>query len=300
MHNCTTPTSEQKDQLMLWTDAPDLETLFRLNTEYIEGQLNIHPAHSEPVDPETKGISSSLLQMNQFGLFTFQGQPYGNGGSPQPPNTVPMCDSLGTNNPQACRYCAQRYSRNYTKWTEQRQLAYVQFCVVIGGSIDAATVETFADRLLQDKRVHTLISWPKSIALPLAVLHDNADLSSARYIPARYLESYKHIKSTHGTSCADQIRTADTESGLTEASWDHLSGIWPEVNDYHLLEPGMPEWYFHSNATKPFVFGVNAIEHDIELDIQLLILEAIKASTPPASVSDVKQAPSTIVDYQRL
>ncbi|KAK5744620.1 hypothetical protein LTR17_002015 [Elasticomyces elasticus] len=302
MHNFTTPDPEQRAQLMRWTDALDLETLIQLNTEYIKGESRIHPAHSHHIDPETKDISSSLLQMNQNGLLTFQGQPQDNGSGPKPPSTVWKCDlGVTINNPEACLFCGRSCSGYYVQWTERRKLAYVQFTLSIDHrkGITTATVKDFAARLLQDERIHALISWPRDIALPSTMFYVNANISTARYIPPHYLDMYQHIKSAHGTSCAYEIREAGLESDLSQAKWEQESGIWSEVNDYHLLEPRMPEWFFPSDATKPFVFGVNAIEHAIELDIQLLILEAAKASIHAGSLPTVVQVPWTNEEYQR-
>ncbi|KAK5689612.1 hypothetical protein LTR97_012785 [Elasticomyces elasticus] len=223
MHNFTTPDSEQRDQLMLWSTAPDLETLIRLNTKYIKDELRIHPAHSHPVDPETKDISSSLLQMNQYGLFTFSGQPQDNGGSPQSPSDSLVCDGMQVDQPEACRHRA-RLCFHTDQWTETRQLAYVQFSTSIG--------------------------YP------------------------------------------------GVQSDLSHAKWEQVPSIWSEVNDYHLLVPRMPTWFFPSDATTPFVFGVNAIEHDIELDIQLLILEAVEASILAKSLPVVVPVPWTIQAYK--
>ncbi|KAK5717041.1 hypothetical protein LTR15_008929 [Elasticomyces elasticus] len=302
MHNFTTPDSEQRAQLMLWAKAPDLETLIQLNTKYIKGGLRIHPAHSHDIDPETNDISSSLLQMNQNGLLTFQGQPQDNGSGPKPPNTVLKCDlGVTANNPEACLFCGRSCSGHYVQWTERRKLAYVQFTLSIDhrrGST-TATVKDLAARLLQDERIHALISWPRDIALPSTMSYVNANISTARYIPPHYLDVYQYIKSAHGTSCAYEIREAGSQSDLSHAKWEQESGVWSEVNDYHLLEPRMSTWFFPSDATKPFVFGVNAIDHDIELDVQLLILEAAKASILAGSLPTVVQVPWTNEEYQR-
>ncbi|KAK4950463.1 hypothetical protein LTR10_011445 [Elasticomyces elasticus] len=301
MHNFTTPDSEQRAQLMLWRNATDLETLIRLNTEYIKGESHIHPAHSHHIDPETEDISSSLLQMNQNGLLTFQGQPQDNGSGPKLPNTVWKCDlGVTINNPEACVFCGRSCSGHYVQWTERRKLAYVQFTLSIDHrrGITTATVKDLAARLLLDERIHALISWPRDIALPSTMPYVNANISTARYIPPHYLDMYQHIKSAHGTSCAYEIREAGSQSDLSHAKWEQESGVWSEVNDYHLIELRMPTWFFPSDATKPFVFGVNAINHDVELDVQLLILEAAKASIFAGSLPVVVPVQWTIQDYE--
>lgn len=55
--------------------AVDLRALFELNKAYITGNVMIHPAHSCPLWHETVGIAKVILEMNEYGLFTFQGQP---------------------------------------------------------------------------------------------------------------------------------------------------------------------------------------------------------------------------------
>ena len=62
-------------QLEFWEHAPDLSTLFGLNKSYINGSLIIHPGHAVPLYAESKALKRKLIELNEHGLFTFQGQP---------------------------------------------------------------------------------------------------------------------------------------------------------------------------------------------------------------------------------
>jgi hypothetical protein len=62
-------------QLNLWKNAANLKTLFGLNKLHISGQLTVHPAHDIPLYAESASLKQELLELNEYGHFTFQGQP---------------------------------------------------------------------------------------------------------------------------------------------------------------------------------------------------------------------------------
>ena len=75
MHDFSRLTALQRISLREWTSAADLDKLFTLNKAYINGDLDLHPAHLVPLAGETQGLVKPLITMNEYGMFTFHGQP---------------------------------------------------------------------------------------------------------------------------------------------------------------------------------------------------------------------------------
>ena len=102
----------------------------------------MHPAHPFPIQMETKSLEKALLAMNDYGLFTFQGQPQTDGGFIIPPCTcehksekddnVDKDDNIEedemllepTDDDPNCRVCGQPPQNEPDQWTEVRQLPY--------------------------------------------------------------------------------------------------------------------------------------------------------------------------------
>lgn len=57
-----------------WKTCPNLSALFQLNQDYLAGTLRIHPGHDGAVLENSAGVPDGLLEMNEYGMFTFQGQ----------------------------------------------------------------------------------------------------------------------------------------------------------------------------------------------------------------------------------
>ena len=159
-----------------------------------------------------------------------------------------------------------------------------QFCVPISRLAGTATINAvvnFAVELLEDKRLHTQISWPKDLELPACVPWTGAHTCRSSYIPSADLDKFAHFKSHHGSSCAHEMRTASSKADLVGAKWIKTPGPISEVNDYHLLRPRMPEWFFGSETSKNVVFGVNAVDWDDKLHLEEEILTNAKISRMP-------------------
>lgn len=277
------------EQLKEWKTAPDLETLFALNQSFIRGELIIHPAHGRPLYPESKAMVQSLLRMNEYGMFTFQGQPHTEG-EIIPPHEHGIEDFLiidPTDTEAWCRCCAVACDAEHSRWTEVRLLPFVQFCLPVDQS-KTATVDQamqFARTLLNDPRLHTMISWPEGLKLPDEDLPlARVDMrEAAKYISQSDLGLYWHSKSKHGSSCAHEIKIAASKGELGEAEWKTARKKWSEVNDYHLLRPRVPK-LFLGPFSKTIVFGVNAIRFDGGVkDLEGLLIETAQQCGFPQS-----------------
>jgi hypothetical protein len=311
-------------ELKQWKASPDWRTLLELNKKYILGMLSVHPAHSDDVFDESEKVENDLLKMNDLGLFTIQGQPRRVGGGILSPeatahffddhwNVAQDLKEAKPDDNMLCRTCIREYYP-LDMWCQERQLAYVQFCVLIDEPFDAhyngetgecqavpcsentasfEQVLAFAHFLLKDKRLHSLISWPKDSCASREIEKlecQPADLEVAQsYIPASDLNMYEHTKSLHGNSCTHDMRIAPTKAGLKTAEWQKDGGPWPEVCDIHLLRPRMPEWFFREGK-KPVFFHVNAYDWTESQNFKLedVIIQAAQAAWFPHLAAEQK------------
>ena len=274
-----TETLDAMTDLDAWKSAPDLKTLFSLNRAYLRGEMDLHPAHPGGVDEETSGIKQSLLTMNEYSMFTFQGQPRNGSAGFIPPHCPCECgdeDINPTDTEAWCRSCAMPCCFDHEQWTEVRLLPFVQFCLPIGGEgiPTVAQAAEFARTLLQNHRLHTLISWPKDLEVPNKMEWRQADLSTATYIPQPDLDLFAHYTSKHGSSCAYKVRTAPSrvELAFKAGGWRTAGGRWSQVNDYHLLRPRVPNFFLGPEA-KTIVFGVNSTTFEGVKDLETNILD---------------------------
>ena len=274
---------DQKEVLQQWKDAPDYETLIDMNKQYIRGDLCIHAAHSKPVAKETSDVTKGLINLNTFGLMTFQGQPRTKGMIV--PTTRHHHHALSHKkvmDASWCRTCAIKLCHP-TMFSEIRQTAYIQLVIHIpkatGPEIPRNYI-SFIHGLMMTKNIHTMVSWPKNVPLPpdfMLKYWKEADLSTALYISEADLDMFKHFKSEHGTSCAHQVRRASCMHRLQKKEWANESSKWSEVNDFHLLRERTPDWLF-GPMTATIVVGVNVIDWEDETNLEDLIVFAAKVS----------------------
>lgn len=322
--------------LGLWKDAKDLKTIFDLNKLYISGQLTIHPGHGIPLYAESGCLQAKLLEMNEYGLFTFQGQPRTAAGEEEfkPPHDHedgrnPVMDKIlepsNTKAYCACCACVLGCWADCSKSCYKRQVPYVQFCMPVDDEGDGLTTVCAArliEALLEDDRVHVQVSWPKGLdILYMNVLRwgckwTKADLTFAQtYIAQEDLDLFHHFKSLHGNSCPQEILTTSvatapgawsTEPDMADAGWRPIREDWSQVNDYHLLLPRVPDFFLGPGA-KTVVFGVNAVKWDggIE-DMETFILNKVKAlglkkiyPTMPENTTESEQCGETDVRIPR-
>ena len=284
-HDVGTEEGQTKmEQLPLWKKAKDLEALFSLNYRFLRGELRIHAAHGRPLYDETAGVCQGLIALNEYGMFTFQGQPKVNEKALAPHEQHVLENIQPTETEAWCRCCA--YGRCYadcSRWSHKRLLPFLQFCVPVEreGTVSAANALVLAKSLLRDERIHTMVSWPKHLeihgqdARSYDVPWTNADLKEAKkYIPEADLDEYNHFKSVHHTSSAHEIRSADSEWGLKWKQFEKLED-WPEVNDYHLMSGRVPDWFL-GRESRTVIIGVNAVFYTgkkaVE-NIEALVLE---------------------------
>ena len=282
-------------QLELWKNAPDLKTLFNLNKLYIAGDLRIHPAHAIPLYAESAGLKRSLIELNEYGLFTFQGQPRKKSGKDEikKPHTH---DKEGDGrdapiNPTEmhvyCRCCSGIIGcwAECDKLSMLRQLPYIQFCLPVEGPGTATFVHAYrlAEALVADERVHTMVSWPKGLDIFTDSIERfnvgwvRADLTEAKkYIPEEDLAAFHHFKSKQGTSCTHEMISGATSVDFITAEWRPVHDEWSEANDYHLMRPRVPG-FFLGPGCKTVVFGVNAVSWDDGVEsLEALIMEKVK------------------------
>ena len=278
MHYFTNLTPQQQDALAQWATAPNLETLFDLNMQYINGKLLLHPAHPRGLHLESKHVAEPLLKMNEYGMFTSQGQPRTEGGDLMHPyvgevEMPPAGSEFRWTYPSElaeqraiCRTCFRRTYARSPELKEARQMPYVQFCMPVQPHKTATLmqIQSFIRTLLSaTTHIHMQVSWPKGIfpapeeeySGPMPWVE--ADVTTAGYIPKEDLDMYFHFKSPSGTSCAHENRTIG-EQPEECGDWSAAPGPWSEVNDFHLLKPRMPEWFLGSTSPT-VVFGVNAL-----------------------------------------
>ncbi|KAM3424155.1 hypothetical protein BST61_g11302 [Cercospora zeina] len=60
----------------LWSVAPDFHALCRLNCMFLRGQLEFTPYHSGPLLVETVPLVPALLELHEYGVFTYESNPY--------------------------------------------------------------------------------------------------------------------------------------------------------------------------------------------------------------------------------
>ena len=268
-------------ELHKWIKARDLKTLFELNKGHITGDIFLHPAHACPLWNETDKISKGILDMNEYGLFTFQGQPRTaatktkHGQILSPLGDFPGYEKNDIDPAEVCRTCAHGWNCR-EDFVEIRQTAYVQFCLPIEEGMTATSeqVQEFICKLLKDEDLHVLISLPKDVEVPndsTPMCWTTASLESSEYVPKYDLNLYHHYTSNHATtSCCHEVRIASERCLLRHKEWRPASGPWSEVNDYHLIRRRMPRWFFDS-PIPPVVVGVHMINRDDRRNLEKLV-----------------------------
>lgn len=192
--------------LSLWKNARDLRTLFELNKLFISGQLTIHPAHGIPA---LRGVGAPA------------GQPAGNERVRPLHLPRPAAHGSGRRRTQTralprrracCCCCAglvgccwaapEACARDAFK----RHWPYTQFCVPVEqGGLTAVCATRLAQTLLEDERVHVVVSWPKGLELLYQGSEEGSfpwvpgDLEATRtYTPPDDLELLCHFRSRRG------------------------------------------------------------------------------------------------------
>ena len=62
--------------LQKWETAETFPDLITLNRRYLQGDIPTTPYHCGPIEEETHQLVSGLLRLHDFGILTYQSQPY--------------------------------------------------------------------------------------------------------------------------------------------------------------------------------------------------------------------------------
>jgi hypothetical protein len=62
----------------LWKACEDFDQLIELNRKFLKGEIDSTPYHVGPIETETELLVQDLLQLHDYRLLTFNGQPFEN------------------------------------------------------------------------------------------------------------------------------------------------------------------------------------------------------------------------------
>ncbi|KAL8665256.1 MAG: hypothetical protein Q9168_007751 [Polycauliona sp. 1 TL-2023] len=218
-----------------WLELPDYDAALHLNQAFIKGERRCNIGHRGPLDPETKPLIPGLLRLHEYGLLTYDSQPF------RPQERISLKEKGGW-------------------WQEIRQRPYLRFLVPGRDRIPLVAITAFTSFLFADAAIVTHVVHPDAGKTYGTNIDDRHATTESKF--AFSLEQLEKMDMTvsasvqavyrHSTDDWARVRALGLarcfDISVASRSWDQDLDLLQVVEDI-AIKAGIERYYPHDTPS---------------------------------------------------